>query len=113
MSRRGGLMLPSTFEGRVVFFGYLGLQVLVFSAAAVALARQPDAWERIGIYPMVSAMPLSIPLVHGAEVLGLLDPGRNHLPFLLGVVAADVLLLRWIVCWYECVLKGTATRETA
>jgi hypothetical protein len=50
--------------------------------------------------------------VHGAEVLGLLDPGRNHLPFLLGVVAADVLLLRWIVCWYECVLQGTTTRET-
>jgi hypothetical protein len=99
-------MLPSTTEGRVVFFGYILLQVLVFSWAAFALAREPDGWERIGILPMVSAMPLSIPTVHAAEVLGLVDPGRNHLGFLAGVAVADVLFLRWLVTWYEFVLKG-------
>lgn len=111
MPRRGRLMLPTTTEGKVVLYGYIVMQVVVFGIAALALARSPESWERLGIYPMVSAMPLSIPLVHGAEVLGLLDPGTNHLPFLLLVVVADVLLLRWIVCWYECVLKDEPMGE--
>jgi hypothetical protein len=104
MFRRGKLMLPSTTEGRVLFYGYIAMQLLVFVAAGVALARQAGAWERIAPYAMVASMPLSMPLVHAAEGLGLLDSGREHLWFLMLVAVADVLLLRWIICWYECVL---------
>jgi hypothetical protein len=109
MFRRGKLMLPSTTEGRVLFYGYIAMQVLVFAAAATVLARHAGAWERVAPYAMVASMPLSMPLVHAAEGLGLLDTGRAHLWFLLLVAVADVLLLRWIICWYECVLMDKPT----
>jgi len=107
MFRRGRLMLPSTTEGRVLFYGYIAVQVIVFALAAVALARRPGEWERIAMYPMVAAMPLSMPLVHAAEGLGLIESGMGNLRFLALVAVADVFLLRWIVCWYECVLMDT------
>jgi len=31
----------------------------------------------------------------------------GNLRFLMLVAVADVFLLRWIVCWYECVLMDT------
>jgi hypothetical protein len=104
MFRRGRLMLPSTTEGRGLFYGYIAVQVVVFALAAVALARRPGEWERIAMYPMVAAMPLSMPLVHAAEGLGLIESGMGNLRFLMLVAVADVFLLRWIICWYECVL---------
>lgn len=104
MFRRGKLMLPGTTEGRGLFYGYIAMQLLVFAGAGVALARHAGAWERVAPYAMVASMPLSMPLVHAAEGLGLLDTGRAHLWFLMLVAVADVLLLRWIICWYECVL---------
>jgi hypothetical protein len=107
MFRRGKLMLPCTTEGRVLFYGYIAVQVIVFAFAAVALAERPGEWERVAMYPMVAAMPLSMPLVHAAEGLGLLESGMGTLRFLALVAVADVFLLRWIVCWYECVLMDT------
>ena len=107
MFRRGKLMLPGTTEGRVLFYGYIAMQLIVFTLAALALARRPGEWERIAMYPMVAAMPLSMPLVHAAEGLGLIESGMGNLRFLALVAVADVFLLRWIVCWYECVLMDT------
>jgi hypothetical protein len=105
MRVRGRLVLPGTTEGKVVFYGYIAMQLLVFTIAGARLARHPADWEAIAVYPMIAAMPLSMPLVHAAEGLGLLESGMGNLWFLVLVAAADVLLLRRIVCWYECVLK--------
>jgi hypothetical protein len=105
MRRRDLLRLPTTTEGRTLFFGYIAMQVIVFAIAGAALARHPNAWEAIAVYPMIAAMPLSMPLVHAAEGLGLIESGMSNLGFLTLVAVADVLLLRRIIRWYESVLK--------